>query len=664
MNKGVLLNNRYKLNDIIGIGGMAYVYDAYDNTLERNVAIKILKDDFAQTDDFLQKFKLEATSAASLNDENIVAIYDVGADIIDGKNVEYIVMEKIDGKTLKEVIEEQGPLDNDTIIDYAKQIALALQAAHKNGVVHRDIKPGNILITKDGKAKVTDFGIARVATQATITYTSSILGTVHYISPEQAKGQPTDSRSDLYSLGIVLYEMATGDVPFDAETPVIIAIKHIQEEPKLANEINTEIDENLAKIIQKLLSKNINERYASASELIKDLDNYKDVDIPIGKKETQRLDKSELGGMKSEYTTKRKAKTDTNEKKKRRTVPIILASLLVIVLIFGMYSLLNSYAKNRERENYAIVPNLKNYSEDNAIAKLEELSLKAEVGKRIYSGEIQDGHVIEQSVEANKEVKKGSIVKLTISKGTEMVEVPRVINFDQEVAKKDLKKIGLEITTVAEENSDKDKGIIIDQYPAPYTVVPKGSNVKITVSLGKEITKVTVPSVIGQEESVAIKTLNSRGLYPGQISQEYSDSRESTVISQSVDPNTEVDSGSTIDLVISKGPEPKEDGGAKNNGADLGGGLIDRPKDPTVEEDKVTKKKYVFRIEPPMEGEKQKEKFNVKIYNLVPEKALLIDKDFTKESLTDGKAVVTVEANSNSKFEILLDDKATNISYE
>lgn len=677
MINGALLNNRYKLNDIIGIGGMAYVYDAYDNILERDVAIKILKDDYSQTGDFLQKFKLEATSAASLNDENIVAIYDVGTDMINGKPIEYIVMEKIEGSTLKDVIENESPLSTNTIIEYARQIALALQCAHRKGLVHRDIKPGNILINNDNKAKVTDFGIARVSTQATITYTSSILGTVHYISPEQAKGQPIDNRSDLYSLGVVLYEMATGEVPFDAETPVSIAIKHIQDEPKDVDEINPEIDQNLALIIKKLLSKNLTDRYQTANELINDLDNYKHVVIPTAEKQTQRIQRGDIGAVKAEYTTKRK--DFDKDKKRSKVVPILLFSLLFLALLGGVYSIISSYAKSREEQEIVQMPNVVGYTEENAISTLNDLGLKPVIKERKYDSAAPVGQVIEQSNKVNEKINKGSQVSLVVSRGAKTVQVPRLINFSKEIAEKDLEKLGLKIGSVTKQNDDKAKDIVISQYPDAYEEVAEGSKVDITISSGPKVVKVEVPNLSGQDENVAISTLSSRNLIPGAIDQKYSSQREGTIISQSIDAGEKVKEGTAIDLVVSKGPKPVEKPienpeekpeekpkDPNNNGGDLGNGVIDEPKDPnTTDDTKPQDKKYVFNIKAPMDDAgKYKESFNVKIYNTVPSKQLLFEQSYTSKDLDNNIAVVEFTAPSDAKFQIFLDDKEAKVKYE
>ena len=267
----IILGNRYQLHDLIGVGGMAKVYKATDRLLQRDVAIKILKDQYAEDNEFVKKFSNEALSAARLTHVNIVSVYDIGEDLIEGKKIHYIVMEYVNGETLKDLIDRKKIISNHDIIDYSIQISQALNQAHSSNIVHRDIKPQNILMDRYGLLKVTDFGIARVSTNATITYTSSILGTVHYISPEQAKGKFVDEKSDLYSLGVVMYEMATGKVPFDADNSVGIAVMHIQDEPESPIKLNENLSPRLNDIIMKLLEKDPQKRFKNANELIRAL---------------------------------------------------------------------------------------------------------------------------------------------------------------------------------------------------------------------------------------------------------------------------------------------------------------------------------------------------------------------------------------------------------
>ena len=711
---GKILNNRYKIKGIIGVGGMAYVYDADDQYLQREVAIKVLKDEFVQTGDFLEKFKLEARSAASLTDENIVGIYDVGSEFIDGKQTEYIVMEKIKGKTLKTIIEEEGPLTNEQIVNYARQIALALNEAHKKGVVHRDIKPANILINENNKVKVTDFGIARVSSKATLTYTSSILGTVHYISPEQAKGYSIDHRSDLYSLGIVIYEMATKDVPFDAETPVSIAIKHLQDQPRDVRELNDKIDPIISRIIEKLLEKDANNRYQSASELIYDLDHYKSLSLdrfstqvhpPI--KDTTKIEKNKKV---AEYKSKKVNTSLENENDKSSKPWFILAGVLLIVLVASLIfakSLRNS--DDPPVEEYTIIPDVEGLSLKVAGHKLTEAGLQVEVSDEIYSADVPEGRVVQQSERPGKKVSPKSYIYLTISKGVEKARVPKVTNLELEEARALIEEKGFTIGAITKEKSKISKGTITSQSPEAYENKPLGSKIDLVVSDGEKIEKTEVPNLYGQDEATALNTLNARDLIPGSINKVFSEEPIGTVVDQSIKAGKKVNKGTAVDISISKGleepepePEPPEEDPTPNPGQNPGGesptpnpgqnpggesptpnpgqnpGGESSSPNPSQGEEKPSQapetkpspgesgqaqannKKFVFKIKAPS----GKDEFNVKIYNTKANNQLISEKNFKLSDLTDGFALMSVVAKQDSTFRILLNNKEANINYE
>ena len=333
---GKVLGDRYEIIEEVGVGGMAKVYKALDTVLNRYVAVKVLKNEYMEDQDFLRKFAMEAQSAASLTHANIVSVFDVGSSYVDGRKYNYIVMEYVDGKTLKDIIDEKQILPIEDIVNYGVQIASALECAHKNGIIHRDIKPHNMLIDKSNNLKATDFGIARISSSATLTYTSTVLGTVHYISPEQAKGKFIDEKSDIYSLGVVLYQMATGEVPFDAPNAVGIALKHIQDPLVPPINLRHDLPQGLNDIIVKAMAKDPNDRFKSATELKEMLRNYQNYSSDLYQKTTKNpiiKENDEQPEIKEAvYKTPKQSSTKDNKNKSKKfmwiLLPIVLAALV------------------------------------------------------------------------------------------------------------------------------------------------------------------------------------------------------------------------------------------------------------------------------------------------------------------------------------------------
>lgn len=654
---GELLNNRYKINDIIGTGGMAIVYDAYDTLLSRNVAVKILKDSFLEGEEYIDKLKNEASASASIIDDNIVSIYDIGKHEYNGKTIEYIVMEKIEGRTLKEVIRQEAPLDSKKILNYTQQIAKALQTAHIHGLVHRDIKPANILVTKDDKIKVTDFGIARVSNEATITYTSSILGTVHYISPEQAKGQTIDDRSDLYSLGVVLYEMATGKVPFDGESPVSIAVKHIQEQPSLVSDIVEGFDKNLALIINKLLKKNPDERYKTASNLLIDINKLlagNEIEVDSGK--TTEIVTGDT--IKTKVSYKSKVRTDIveekNDKSKKNT-PVLIAFIILILagIVFAVSGLLNSFIDKKQEDLQVRMPSVIDISEESAIERLEDLGLHVSIKERIYDQEIIAGNIIFQSIDPNKIIEQGQTVELTVSKGKELVKVPRITGIKLSSAESFIKDYGFDIGIRTDEVSDLPKDTIIRQIPEADELVEYGTKIDIVVSLGPNQKKVTVPTLSGLSQSVAISTISSSGLVLGEINQESSSTvPENEVILQSIESGTEVDEGTIIDITISTGPDMQIIETEIETETKL---------EETQPAPNVNLIKYKFNLTVPQTNN---DSFNAKIVD--KESGNIYYNENINKSQANSEGIITVEiqAPQNAQFSVLYDDQETNINYE
>lgn len=656
-----LLNNRYQIKNIIGTGGMAIVYDGFDTLLSREVAIKILKDSLVEKDSFISRLKSEAKNSASLSDENIVSIYDVGHTTINGKNVEYIVMEKVEGQTLKDVIMNEAPLSNERIVKYASQIAKALQTAHMNGLVHRDIKPANILITKNDKVKVVDFGIARVTSDATLTYTSSILGTVHYISPEQAKGKSIDSRSDLYSLGVLLFEMATGKVPFDGESPVGIAVKHIQEKPEQVYKLNPKISEDLSVLISKLLKKEPEDRYKTASHLFTDLEKISkgitlDSTLKLKVLENERNTKP-INEVR--YKSKENIDINDNHSKGNKFIKILIIAVILGLSLFAIYYVTDSMVSKQLDSDEIVMPSVIDINEESAIKMLQERGLLVTIKNREYNQQIIEGNVISQSVSPQKKIKKGAVIELTISKGSELVTVPNIVGFDINNIQKLLADYGLEISEKTYEESDAKKDLIIKQLPQAGEKVKKGSQINLVISSGQPDKKVVVPNVENQDQAVAISTINSSGLVLGKITKKHSDAvKKNAVISQSLNPGKEVKSGTVIDIEISIGEETKNDSNAEkeNNKSNQNDNSQNRPQSPSQSE----KKKYVFKISVPSGDEKT---FNLKIYNLNRNRELVYNQNIEKSKADEkGKITISIIDTIGSKFEAEFDGKKAEIN--
>ncbi|MDU5149692.1 Stk1 family PASTA domain-containing Ser/Thr kinase [uncultured Anaerococcus sp.] len=644
----IILDNRYEIIQQIGVGGMAKVYKAKDRLLDRFVAIKVLKEQYAEDDEFLKKFNNEAQSAAKLNHINIVNVYDIGQDLFEGKKIYYIVMEYVEGETLKDLIDSEGQLSNHDIIDYSVQIAQALKSAHNSGIIHRDIKPQNILIDKYGLAKVTDFGIARVSSNATITYTSSILGTVHYISPEQAKGKIVDEKSDLYSLGAVMYEMATGKVPFDADNSVGIAVMHIQDKPKPAKDLNPNLSDHLNYIIMKLLEKEPANRFLNASELIDSLENPQVNDYDKSMEETakipivvpnkeQKKKKAEKKAKKKEEESVYVSPTDEETPSTKKDKPIKLwpIALLALILVGAVY-----YFLSRPTDTQIEMPTVINLTQEKAVKELEKRGLKANILRTEESDEYDKGKVMKQDPEANTKVDKGTIVNLVISAGRE-IAVPDLSGLTVAEAEEALKDVGLSIGRTSTEYDDiVAKDLILKQDPKPDTNIQAGSKVDVVVSAGAEekIVNVEVPNLVGIDENQAINLISQYGLTLRNVDyKESEDVEKGLVMSQSITSGTQVAEGSNIDIVISTGK--KENPPKENQGEE-------KPKN-------VDLKLNIYT---------GNDNFNVKIFKLDDNgkrSDILYNQNHSREDL-DEQAVLNLNFQSieNTQFEVLVDEES------
>lgn len=550
---GKILGGRYELIEKIGAGGMAIVYKARCHLLNRYVAVKILRPELVEDENFVKRFKRESQAAASLSHPNIVNVYDVGQE--DG--IYYIVMEYVCGKTLKDYVREKGKLDSREAIKIALQIAAALEHAHKNGIVHRDIKPQNILIGDDYTVKVADFGIARAVTSTTITLAgSNVVGSVHYFSPEQARGGYTDAKSDIYSLGIVLYEMVTGTLPFEGDTAVSVAIKHIQEKVKPPGEINPGIYKSLQDIIQKAIEKQPERRYQSAGQMIEDL--KRALEEPNGDFVVPNYDSDAptqvIKPIKDEIV---EPDSSPNESKKKPWLKILLIAIpSIIVMILAFFIGARIFENNFVSQEIE-VPDVENMFFDDAKALLEENNLYISIEGRTHSDEIEKDYIISQHPDKGTMVKPEYTVRVVLSLGPETVLVPNVEKSTKREAEIALENQGLTLGEHEYINSEYPSDTVIGQSILPNTEVAKGTEISLVISLGPEEKLVTVGNYIGQQLEVAKQMINGDRLKLNKISQEYSDTAsKGTVIEQSLAPGETVSEYRSIDLVVSLGPQP------------------------------------------------------------------------------------------------------------
>lgn len=557
--EGKLLGNRYEIIEKVGNGGMATVYKAEDKVLKRNVAIKILRDEFTTDEEFIKRFEIEAQSAARLVHPNIVSIFDVGVE----ENLYYIVMELIRGKTLKEIIiEERGPLPWKWSVNVAIQIASALEMAHKNNIIHRDIKPHNIIITEDGIAKVTDFGIAKAVSNSTITAFGTTIGSVHYFSPEHARGGFTDAKSDLYSLGVVMYEMVTGKVPFDADTPVSVALKHMQEEPEEPIELNPNLPNAVNKIIMKALKKDTTLRYQTASEMLSDL--RRALKNPDGEfvddreydetAKTQKINTDLYGNI--EEASKNKNKNGKKEGKfkkfikEHKALSIFIGLILLFALSLGGTLAFLNLTNPPEVE----LPNLVGMSKEEAQKEAENLKLKFEIKTEEFNKEVPEGFIISQDPKYIEKynVKEGSIITVVVSKGQEKTKVPNVKGKSQEEALQLLEEANLKAEIIEETSKTVKEGYVISQETEPDKEAFAGDTIKIHISKGTGIKQVNVVSVTGQNEATAKTTLTGLGLKVNVAYEEDTSKADGIVLKQSLEGGKTVDEGTTITITVNK----------------------------------------------------------------------------------------------------------------
>lgn len=549
---GKIIGNRYEILKEVGNGGMATVYKAKDHVLNRFVAVKVLRDEYTTDSDFIKRFNTEAQSAASLQHPNIVSIYDVGHE--EENNLYYIVMELIKGKTLKEIINKDGVLSWKWAVNIAIQIASALDVAHKNGIIHRDIKPHNIIITEDGVAKVTDFGIAKAVSNSTITAFGTTIGSVHYFSPEQAKGSITDAKSDLYSLGVVMYEMLTGKVPFDADTPVSVALKHMQEKPVQPIELNSEIPTAVNDIVNKAMQKDPLDRYQTAKEMFADLSTaLKDPDgdfVIVSNKDgeyTRILNAiPDRDANSSKKTNKFKDYLSKHPKTKFVVVLLSLVLLFVVVFLVTKIALDGGIKKNVQ------IPDLKGKTQTEVEKTLNDLHLNMELGEEQYDDQIEAGKLISQvpPFENGKKIKEGSTVKVVFSKGPKTSDLPDFVGKTISEAKDLADGLGIEFEEKQENSDTVESGKIISQSIKAGTKVKSGDVVKLVISSGKE--KVAMPTVVDMDEGTAKATLSNFKLKANVVYKNDDTKENGKVIEQSVEQGKEVEVGAIIEIIVNK----------------------------------------------------------------------------------------------------------------
>lgn len=563
---GKRLDGRYEIHELLGVGGMAMVYRAYDTIDDRMVAIKILKDEFLHNEEFCRRFRNESKAIAVLSHPNIVKVYDVSF----GDRIQYIVMEYIDGITLKEYLDQQTEVRWKEAIHFTVQILRALQHAHEKGIVHRDIKPQNIMLLQDGTIKVTDFGIARFARNETRTMTDKAIGSVHYIAPEQARGDFTDERADIYSVGVMLYEMITGQLPFEADNAVSVAIMQLQSTPKPPHEINPDIPEGLEEITLRAMQKNVNQRYQSAAEMLRDIEEFRrnpsivfEYKYFVDDKPTKYVDaintvRGNTGSV-SYNDHYEYVEEDMKGRRQRQKVKMIVGGILAALILFlgylGVSALIRSFSEPAEVVDDEVkVPNFIGKVYQTEILDNEEYSDFTFVIQSGNDPDQESGVVLKQNPASGIMVKKGKEITLTINGAGEETEIPPVSGYEQSKANEVLVGKGLipSIITVADEQTAA--GYVIRTDPAEGQKVPSGTTVKVYVSSGPASQQVEVPEILGRSQSEAESMITAAGLVVGEVKKRDDSAQPAgTVLSSDPLPGVKVEKGATVTITVSSG---------------------------------------------------------------------------------------------------------------
>lgn len=641
---GMTLGNRYEIVEKIGTGGMAIVYKAKCNLLDRFVAVKVLKEEFNDDEDFIRKFRRESQAAASLSHPNILNIYDVGSEDDGEKRIHYIVMEYIKGKTLKEIINEKGKLPIDEAVAFSTLIAEALEHAHKNHIIHRDIKPHNIMITDDNRLKVTDFGIARAVTSSTITTTSNVLGSVHYFSPEQARGGYTDEKSDIYSLGIVMYEMLTGKVPFDGDTPIGVALKHVQEEMIPPSKMESSIPIELNNIVMKCVKKRQSERYQNAEEFLNDLNAF-------GKQsngfihtmsDTSEMTRvipvvdTDVDSEPNESSRQRRVSRKQDKKNKVLiTLAAVLAAFILTTLIFTGYSKLKEAVGS---SGESLMPLLIGSTEAEARSMAEEYGFQLNIIESVSSSQYPEGVIIAQNVDEGVRIKKGYPVGVTLSRGSNMTTVPLLVNRTLMEAEDLIREANLRINISYEFSDEIPLDVVIRQGTEALTEVEPNTRIDIVISKGEETTDVIMIQLKGLQISQAMNEIVGLGLIVGEVKYEPSSTIPANEVTwQSYEPGTTLETNTAVDLYVSSGPDTTIPEPVDNP---------EEPITPPVQEETS----FSFVLMPFQD----KEETNVVVYRRQDGITTMVYS--AKHKNEDGAFQITVSGTPGSEFDVYFDE--------
>ena len=553
---GKRLDGRYELQEIIGVGGMAVVYKAYDCIEDRIVAVKILKEEFISNEEFIIRFKNESKAIAVLNHPNIVKVYDVSF----GDLIQYIVMEYVDGITLKQYISKQGSLRWKDAVYLTIQVLRALQHAHDKGIVHRDVKPQNIMLLSDGTIKVTDFGIARFARSEHKTMTDKAIGSVHYISPEQARGEAADEKADIYSVGVMLYEMLTGRLPFEADSAVSVAIMQLQKEPVLPRDINDTIPVGLEQITMHAMQKDVSKRYKSAAEMLRDLEEFRrspdtvfEYTYFVDSEPTKFIDAVNIAQPDKNIDDDFEDEYEEEQEEKSPVIPILagVAVAFIIAAIVVFIFVWRSWGKKTES---ITVPQFigKTYTELLNDATYADYQFEV---KKAHDADHPAGTIIAQSYPEGRKIKKTQTITITVSEGPELVTIPDITNFDINTAKQALRAKGIEAELIYQTDATIASGFVITTNPPATKQIPVGEKIDVYVSLGAEIIYVSYDDFTGYDIEVAKKKIEDAGLTVGEITYQDSTKPKNIVIAQTPDSstNTTIAKGTAVDLVVSTG---------------------------------------------------------------------------------------------------------------